>query len=64
MGRHNSGQRGALPTPEIRPDDSTLTRFAGAVPLITFMTEELGLVSENRFMACDIVVDYCNDVLG
>jgi len=45
MGRHNSSRRGALPTPEIRPDDPTLTRFAGAIPLIAFMTEELGLVS-------------------
>ena len=44
MGRHNSSRRGVLPTPEIRPDDPTLTRFAGAIPLIAFMTEELFVV--------------------
>ena len=45
MGRTNSTRRGLLPTPEIRPDDSTLTRFAGAIPLIAFMTKDLRLVS-------------------
>ena len=48
MGRSIRNRRGPLPTPEIRPDDPALTRFAGAIPLITFMTGELRLISRLR----------------
>lgn len=36
-------RRGRLPRPEVRADDPTLTRFAGLIPLILFMTEVLGI---------------------
>ena len=36
-----STKRGQLPRPTVRADDSTLTRFAGLIPLILFMTENL-----------------------
>ena len=45
MGRDNRTQRGKLPRPEVRPDDANLTRFAGMIPLIVFMTEVLRLPS-------------------
>lgn len=48
MGRSISTRRGPLPKPEIRPDDDTLTRFAGAIPLLAFLTKELRLVSRLR----------------
>jgi hypothetical protein len=43
MGRRNRTRRGPLPLPEVRPDDPSLTRFAGMIPLIAFLTERLGL---------------------
>lgn len=43
MGRRNRTRRGKLPQPEVRPDDPTLTRFAGMIPLIAYMTEVLRL---------------------
>ena len=36
-------RRGRLPRPEVRADDPALTRFAGLIPLILFMTEALGI---------------------
>lgn len=36
-----SNRRGPLARPEVRADDPTLTRFAGLLPLIFFMTEQL-----------------------
>lgn len=45
MGRSNRTRRGPLPQPEVRPDDSTLTRFAGMIPLIAFLTGNLRLAS-------------------
>lgn len=38
-------RRGRLPRPEVRADDPALTRFAGLIPLIVFMTESLGIPS-------------------
>jgi len=43
VGRSNTTRRGPLPTPEVRTDDETLTRFAGAIPLIKFLNEVLGI---------------------
>ena len=43
MGRTNQTQRGPLPKPEVRPDERTLTRFAGLVPLIHFLSGHLQL---------------------
>ena len=48
MGRSITCQRGRLPVPEIRADDPTLTRFAGAIPLVAFMTQDLRLVPALR----------------
>lgn len=48
MGRRNSSCRGPLPSPDIRPDDPTLTRFAGAIPLLDFMVQDLRLISRLR----------------
>ena len=45
MGRSNTSQRGPLPSPEVRADDETLTRFAGSIPLIKYMNEVLELPS-------------------
>lgn len=45
MGRHTRTRRGSLPKPEVRPDDATLTRFAGVIPLIVYMSEVLRLPS-------------------
>ena len=53
MGRSNTTQRGPLPSPEVRADDSTLTSFAGAIPLIKFLNEVLEIPSR-----LSIVVDY------
>lgn len=38
-----STRRGRLVRPEVRADDPTLTRFAGLIPLIIYMTEQLQL---------------------
>lgn len=38
-----STRRGPLAKPEVRADDPTLTRFAGLIPLIIYMTEQLGI---------------------
>lgn len=43
MGRSITTRRGPLPRPEVRADDRTLTRFAGLVPVLSFMTERLEL---------------------
>ena len=43
MGRHDRTRRGRLPKPEVRPDEPTLTHFAGMTPLITFLSENLEL---------------------
>ena len=43
MGRRNTTRRGPLPTPSVRADDSSLTRFAGLVPLARFANEALEL---------------------
>ena len=43
MGRRNTTRRGPLPTPRVRADDSSLTRFAGLVPLARFANEALEL---------------------
>jgi Transposase DDE domain group 1 len=48
MGRNNRTRRGRLPQPEVRPDDSNLTRFAGVVPLIAYLTQVLRLPSRLR----------------
>jgi hypothetical protein len=45
MGRNNRTRRGRLPQPEVRPDDSNLTRFAGVIPLIVYLTQVLRLPS-------------------
>lgn len=41
MGRSNTSLRGRLPWPKVRVDDGTLTRFAGLIPVIRYMTEVL-----------------------
>lgn len=38
-----SNRRGRLARPEVRADDPALTRFAGLIPLMLYMTEELRL---------------------
>ncbi|MDA0312671.1 MAG: transposase [Gemmatimonadetes bacterium] len=43
MGRRNTTRRGPLPTPSVRADDRSLTRFAGLVPLARFANEALEL---------------------
>jgi len=43
MGRRNTTARGPLPAPAVRADDPNLTRFAGLVPFIRYMSEELEL---------------------
>lgn len=43
MGRSNTTRRGPLPAPEVRADDSNLTRFAGLVPVIRFASHHLEL---------------------
>lgn len=43
MGRRNTTRRGPLPSPEVRIDDATLTRFAGIIPIIKFMNDVLEL---------------------
>ena len=34
MGRRNTTRRGPLPSPEVRTDDATLTRFAGIIRVL------------------------------
>lgn len=46
MGRSNRTRRGPLARPEVRPDETTLTRFAGMIPLIGFLTGNLQLASQ------------------
>lgn len=46
MSRHNRTRRGPLPRPVVRPDDPTLTRFAGLIPLVAHMTKVLRLPSQ------------------
>lgn len=41
MGRSSTTKRGPMPAPHVRPDDESLTRFAGMVPFITFCSETL-----------------------
>ncbi len=41
MGRSSTTQSGPLPTPEVRTDEKTLTSFAGLVPLVRFLDEQL-----------------------
>lgn len=53
MGRRNTTKRGPLPTPEVRTDDETSTRFAGTIPIIKFMNEVLELPPKLA-----LVVDY------
>jgi len=48
VGRSSTSTRGRLPVPEIRADDPALTRFAGAIPLVAFMTQELRLIPALR----------------
>lgn len=43
MGRTNTTRRGPLPAPKVRADDPNLTRYAGLVPVIRFMTGVLRL---------------------
>lgn len=43
MGRSNTTARGPLPDPTVHFRETTLTRFAGAVPLIRYLDEQLGL---------------------
>lgn len=43
MGLSITSTRGSLPDPTVRFDDTTLTRFAGALPMIRFLDEVLGL---------------------
>ena len=53
MGRSNTSRRGPLPAPEVRADEDTLTRFAGTIPLIKYLSEVLELP-----LKLDLVVDY------
>jgi hypothetical protein len=43
VGRPNTTRRGPLPAPCVRADDSSLTRFAGLVPLARFANEVVEL---------------------
>ena len=43
MGRSNTTRRGPLPTPNVQFRETTLTRYAGAVPLLRFLNERLEL---------------------
>ena len=40
-GRKGTNRRGPLPGPQVRCDDSNLTQFAGLIPFILFMTNQL-----------------------
>ncbi len=43
MGRTNTSRRGPLPKPEVHFSETTLTSYAGAVPLLQFLNERLEL---------------------
>jgi Transposase DDE domain group 1 len=43
VGRSSTTKRGPMPAPEVRTDDTSLTRFAGMVPFVTFCSEVLEL---------------------
>ncbi len=45
MGRSNTSRCGPLPAPTILANDPTLTAFAGAIPLIRFLSQKLNIVS-------------------
>lgn len=46
--RRQTSFRGPLPRPEVRADDPTLTAHAGLLPVITYMADQLGLVTRLR----------------
>ena len=43
MGRSNLSTRGPLPSPSVRVDETSLTGFAGAIPLIRFLNNVIEL---------------------
>lgn len=43
MGRSNTTKRGPLPAPDVQLSETTLTRYAGAVPLLRYLNEVLEL---------------------
>jgi hypothetical protein len=45
---HRTGFRGPLPRPVVRADDPTLTSHAGLLPVISFMSQQLDLVTRLR----------------
>jgi hypothetical protein len=53
MGRSNLSSRGPLPSPIVRVDESSLTSFAGAIPLIKFFNSVLELPQRLSY-----IVDY------
>lgn len=50
MGRSNLTRRGPLPSPQVRADDPALTRFAGVIPAIRYMSEVLELPQRLLFV--------------
>ena len=46
--RRQTSFRGPLPRPIVRADDPTLTSHAGLLPVITFMSQQLDLVTRLR----------------
>jgi len=46
--RHQTSFRGPLPRPAVRADDPTLTSHAGLLPVISFMSQQLDLVTRLR----------------
>jgi len=51
VGRSSTTKSGPLPAPEVRPDDNTLTRFAGMLPFIRFCSEVLELPQQLALVA-------------
>ena len=43
MGRANTTRRGPLPAPDVRFSETTLSRYAGAIPMLRFFSEVLEL---------------------
>lgn len=43
MGRTNTSRRGPLPAPDVQHSETTLTRYAGAVPMLRYFNEVLEL---------------------
>lgn len=43
MGRSNTTRRGPLPAPEAQFNETTLTRYAGSIPMLRFFNEQLEL---------------------